>query len=219
MASNRQENIFDMFQETLVFNTENSADYAAIPDAATHFATVQAAVTALLAYFADQTSGESSAATVQKTMLKLAIRRKMVAYAKNARSIAINDAGFDEKFRVPDSDNENELIATGRQFVEEANSSSAEFTALGKLPADAAALTADLDAFEIADAAQAEGKQDTVGATAGIAQMIEEGMNAEIILDAIMFNVYNGTNPVKLAQWRTARHVQRAPQPPTPPTP
>jgi len=43
-----------------------------------------------------------------------------------------------------------------------------------------------------------------VGATAGSAQKIEEGMKAESILDAIMNNVYSGTNPVKLAQWRTA---------------
>jgi len=60
------------------------------------------------------------------------------------------------------------------------------------------------------------GTQDTVG----IAQKIEEGMKAESILDAIMNNVYNGTNPVKLAQWKTARHVRRANQPtPPPPTP
>lgn len=71
-----------------------------------------------------------------------------------------------------------------------------------------------------ADAAQAEGVQDTVGATAGIADKIQEGMDAEKYLDAIMSNVYRD-NPVKRAQWKTARHVKRAPQPPppTPPTP
>ena len=81
-----------------------------------------------------------------------------------------------------------------------------------------AALTAVLDEFETADAAQAEGQQDTVGATAGIAQKIDEGMDAEKYLDAIMSNVYRD-NPVKRAQWKTARHVKRAPQPPPPPTP
>ena len=75
MPSTRQENVFDMFQETIVFNTQNAADYASVPDAATHFANVMAAITALEAFFADQTSGESTAATVQKTVLKLAIRR------------------------------------------------------------------------------------------------------------------------------------------------
>ena len=44
-------------------------------------------------------------------------------------------------------------------------------------------------------------------------------MKAEKHLDAIMHNVYNGTNPVKMAAWRTARHIKRAPRPATPPTP
>ncbi len=216
MASTRQENVFDMFQEALVFNTENAADYAMIPDAATHFATVLAAVNALETFFAAQKSGDSSAATVQKTVLKFAINRKMVSYAKNARSIAINDPGFDKKFKIPVGSDENELIAAGRDFVAQAIANAAAFTALGKPAGDAAALTADLDAFEEANDDQAIGKQGTVGATAGIAQMIEDGMKAAIILDAIMYNVYNGINPVKLAQWRTARHVRRANQTPTP---
>lgn len=217
MPTARQQNIFDMFEETIVFDTENAADYAAIPDAAVHFATVQAAIAALEVFFAEQTSGESAEATVQKTVLRAAIRRHMVSYAKNARAIAIEKPGFDENFKVPDSDNDNLLVSTGRKFVESANKSAADFTKLGKMPADAAALTAVLDEFEAADAAQAEGKQDTVGATAGIADKIDEGMNAEKYLDAIMSNVYRD-NPVKRAQWKTARHVKRAPQPP-PPTP
>lgn len=206
----------------MFFNTENSADYAAIPDAAAHFATVQAAVNALEALFATQTSGEEAAATELKSVLRLAIRRKMVSYAKNARAIALNKPGFDELFKVPDDNNDNLLVAKGREFVKEANTNAADFSALGKTPADAAALTADLDAFEAADAAQAEGKQDTVGATAGIDDMIDDGMKAEKFLDAIMSNVYRD-NPIKLAQWKTARHVRRAnqtpPAPPTPPTP
>jgi len=215
MATDRQQNIFDMFEETIVFDGESSADYAAIPDAAMHFATVQAAIAALETHFADQTSGEAAEATVQKSVLRAAIRRQMVAYAKTARAIALDNPGFDENFKVPDSDNDNLLVSTGRQFVEEAIAKAALFTALGKMPADAAALTAVLDDFEAADAAQAEGQQDTVGATAGIAQKIDEGMKAEIKLDAIMNNVYRD-NPVKLAQWRTARHVKRANQPPPP---
>ena len=57
--------------------------------------------------------------------------------------------------------------------------------------------------------------QETVGATAGIDQEIDEGMDAEIVLDAIMHNVYRN-DPVKLAAWISARHVHRIPRPPTP---
>ncbi|MEQ1879047.1 MAG: hypothetical protein ABL958_20575, partial [Bdellovibrionia bacterium] len=202
MATARQQNIFDMFEETLVFNTENSADYAAIPDAAANFAKVQAAINALVELFATQTSGEEAAATELKSVQRQAVRRKMVSYAKNARAIALNKPGFDELFKVPDENNDNLLVAKGREFVKEAQANDTDFSALGKQPADAVALTTDLDDFEAADAAQAEGKQDTVGATAGIDDEIDEGMKAEKFLDAIMTNVYRD-NPIKLAQWKT----------------
>lgn len=222
MATSRQQNIFDMFEETLVFNSENSADYASIPDAAANFAKVQTAVTALETLFATQTSGDEAAATELKSVIRQAVRRKMVSYAKNARAIALNKPGFDERFKVPDENNDNSLVAKGREFVKDAQTNAADFTSLGKAPADAVALTTDLDDFEAADADQAEGKQSTVGATAGIDDEIDEGMKAEKFLDAIMSNVYRD-NPIKRAQWKTARHVRRAnqtpPPPPTPPTP
>lgn len=217
MATDREQNIYDMFDATLVFNTENSGDYSGIALAATSFTNVQNAVNNLDAFFADQTSGEAAQAVEQKAVLRAAIRRKLVQYAKTARAIALDKPGFDELFKVPDSNNDNLLLATGRQIVEEATANDAFFKPLGIELTLAAALTADLDDLEAAEAAKAEGQQDTVGATAGIDNEIEIGMKNEKILDAIMNNVYRD-NPVKLAAWRTARHVKRANQPP-PPTP
>ena len=79
-------------------------------------------------------------------------------------------------------------------------------------------LTADLAAFEVAQTAKATAQASTVGATAGIDDQTDAGMKAEKYLDAIMNNVYSD-NPVKLAAWRTARHVKRAPKPAPPTTP
>ncbi len=216
--TDREENIYDMFVRTHVFNAANSGDYGTIAAAAAHFATVQAAVNALEIYSAQQTSGEGSAAVERKSVLRAAIRRKMTAYAKTARAINLNKPGFDEMFKVPDSDNDNLLVATGREFVAQAVANEAEFVSLGKPKTDATDLTADLDAFEAAQVAKAEANQDTVGATAGIDNETDAGMKAAKILDAIMSNVYRD-NPVKLAAWRTARHIKRAPRPATPPTP
>lgn len=215
MATDREQNIYDMFERTLVFNTENSGDYSGIAAAATNFAVVQASKDALDDFFAEQTSGEASEAVEQKAVLRAAIRRKMTAYAKTARAIALNKPGFSELFKVPDSNNDDLLIATGRQFVIEATANDGLFKDLGIELSFATALTADLDAFETAVAAKASGQQETAGATAGIDNEIDEGMKAEKILDAIMNNVYRD-NPVKLAAWRTARHVKRANQPPPP---
>ena len=216
----REGNVYDMFVRVLAFNVENALDYAAIIVAAINFSIILAAKEALDEFSAEQTSGEAAAAVEQMSVLRAAIRRKMVAYAKTARAIALSTPGFSELFKVPEDNNDNLLLlATGREFVEEANENALVLVELGKQPGDAAALTADLDAFEAALTAKAEGQQNTVGATAGIDDQTDAGMKSAIILDAIMFNVYRD-NPVKLAQWKTARHVRRANQsPPPPPTP
>ena len=213
----REGNVYDMFVRVLAFNVENALDYAAIIVAAINFSIILAAKEALDEFSAEQTSGEAAAAVEQMSVLRAAIRRKMVAYAKTARAIALSTPGFSELFKVPEDNNDNLLLlATGREFVEEANENALVLVELGKQPGDAAALTADLDAFEAALTAKAEGQQNTVGATAGIDDQTDAGMKSAIILDAIMFNVYRD-NPVKLAQWKTARHVRRANQPPPPP--
>lgn len=215
----RERNVADMFNRTLVLDAANAADYAAVALAATSFAIVQSAADALEEFFAEQTSGEASMAVEQKSVLKAAIRRKMREYSKTARALKIDAPGFDKLVQVPDGKNEGILSATGREFVEVANQHAAAFASLGLPNTRAAELAADLDALEAANVAKAQGTANTVGATAGIDQKIDEGMDAEIVLDAIMHNVYRD-DPVKLAAWISARHVRRIPRPsPPPPTP
>lgn len=215
--SDRAQNIYDMFTTTLAFDAVHKGDYAAILMAATQFAIVQSAADSLELFFAEQTSGEREAAVEQKSVLKAAIRRKMKPYSKTARALNLNSPGFDKLFLVPDGTNEDTLIATGREFVKQALDHQTEFASLGKVKADAFDLAADLDAFEAAVTAKATAQSAGVGATAGVDQETDEGMDAEVILDAIMTNVYRD-DPVKLAAWKTARHVKRAPRPAKPPT-
>lgn len=218
--SDRARNIYDMFVSTLAFDAANSADYATLTAAAAQFAIVQTAVDAMAVFFATQTSGERAAAVEQKSVLRPAIRRKMTAYSKTARALNLDTPGFDKLFSVPDDDNDGLLLATGREFVTQATTHHAAFATLGIPAGNAADLTADLDAFEAAQDAKVTAQATTVGATAGIDDQIDAAMKAEKMLDAIMHNVY-GNNPVKLAAWKTSRHVKRAPKhaPVTPPTP
>lgn len=214
----REENIQDMFIATAQFDTENSADYAHLADAAAAFAIVRSVITALEGFTADQLSGLAGQAVEQKSVLREAIRRKMVRYARTARGLNIDDPGFRRLFRVPDGDNDQTLIAAAREFVQEARNFEADFARRGIPKELAGQLEADINAMEAAMSAKASGQMETVGATAGIDAEIERGMAAEKILDSMMRNVYDD-NPVKLAAWRTARHVRRVkqskPQPPT----
>ena len=209
--TDREQNILDMFISTVAFDAENSNDYRELPDAAANFVIVRAAISALENFSATQLSGASGRAVEQKSTIRAAIRRKMKRYSRTARALNIDDPGFRRLFRIPDNDNDQLLLATAREFVVEARRFPTEFAGRG-IPATLAnELEADINAMEAAMAAKASGKIGSVGATAGIDEQIEDGMNAEIILDSIMHNVYFD-NPVKLAQWRTARHIKKAPK-------
>ncbi|HQU82639.1 MAG TPA: hypothetical protein PKY59_05930 [Pyrinomonadaceae bacterium] len=216
----REENILNMFIATAQFDTENSDDYKDLPLAASNFVIVRSVIAALETDSATQVSGASGRAVEQKVVLRREIRQTLKRYSRSARTLNIDDPGLSRLFRIPDSDNDLLLLATAREFVEEARRFAADFAALG-IPATLAdELEADIDAFEAAMNAKASGQMETVGATAGIDERIEEGMKAEKILDSIMHNVYFD-NPVKLSQWKTARHVKKSPNrqgDPTPPT-
>lgn len=145
----------------------------------------------------------------------------MKRYSRTARALNLDDAGFRRLFSLPDNDSYQLLLATAREFVEEARRFAADFARKG-IPASLAdELEADIEALAAAISAKAGANTEKVGAGAGIDAEIERGMDAEIQIDAIMHNVYHD-DPVKLSQWKSARHVKRAPKSPekpkTPPT-
>ena len=205
----REPNILNMFVSTVQFEAENFNDYKTLPSAVANFVIVRATIAALEADSAAQVSGGTGRAVEQKSVIRAAIRRKMVRLARTARALNIDDPGFQRLFRVPDNDNDQLLLAAAREFVDGARQYATEFASLG-IPATLAdELDADITAMETAMSAKASGQMETVGATAGIDEQIEDGMKSEKILDSIMKNVYFD-NPVKLAEWATSRHVKRA---------
>jgi hypothetical protein len=204
----REQNIFDMFRNTVKFDDLNAADYASLPEGAARFASVRARIARLENYAADRTSGAKGQAVEQKSVIRAAIRRKLTEYSRTARALNIDDPGFRRLFRVPDGDNDLVLIATAREFVEEARRFEAQFAGLGILKEMTNLLEDDADALEEAMGAKAVAQIGGVGATAGIDEEIDGGMDDEKVLDALMKNVYRD-NPVKLAEWTSARHVRR----------
>jgi hypothetical protein len=203
----RERNIFDMFHNTDQFDLMNSADYAEFEEAAAQFAIVRDVISKLEDYAEAKVSGKSGQAVELKSVIRLAMRRKMKNFAKTGRAVNISNPGVRKLFVVPD-DNDDLLIATAREFVNQATENFAAFKKLGITQTKIDALTADADAFEAAMDSKAGANIESVGATAGIDQQIDRGMNAEIVLDAIMNNVYDD-NPVKLAEWKSARHVRK----------
>jgi hypothetical protein len=215
IMSDRERNIFDMLRSTVQFDAVNAADYDHLPEAEVRFAVVRSVVAALENYAAAKTSGARGQAVERKSVIRAAMRRKMTDYARTARALNISDPGFRRLFSVPDGNNDEVLMATAREFVEEARRFKTEFAQLGIAASLADELEADIEALELAVSAKSSAHQEGVGATAGIDEQIELGMEAEKVLDAIMNNVYRN-NPVKKAEWKTARHVRKRNTSPAP---
>lgn len=217
----RERNIFDMFVSIKEFDAVNKNDYKDLADAVANFVIVQDVVAALQNYFADQTSGAVSQAVEQKSVIRAAMRRRMGRFAETARGLNIDDPGLRRLFRLPKDNGYQIWLAAGREFVEEATRFAVQFAGRGIPAAETAALADDIAALDAAISRKAAAGIEGVGATAGIDDEIERGMDAALILDSIMKNVYHD-DAVKLAEWRTARHVRSArrtkpePAPPTP---
>jgi hypothetical protein len=207
--NDRERNINNMFIGTIGFDDANKADYADLPDTAAHFAIVRDVIAKIAEYLSEQVSGAVGQAVEQKSVTRAAIRRRMVRFAATARGLNIDDPGLRRLFRVPDENSDQVLLAAAREFVEEATRFAAQFAARGITADETAALADDIAALDAAIRSKAGANTAGVGATAGVDAEIERGMNAEIILDSIMKNVYYD-NPVKLAEWKSARHVRSA---------
>lgn len=220
MATDRERNVADMYDATLAFDGVHATEYVAITAAAAAFARIQTARDNMETYFAQQESGESKMATEQKSLLKVAARRRMRAFARTAKKgLSATIPGIGKAFDVPDGKNEAVLVAKGRDIVTEAAKYEAEFTALGLPKAKRLELTDLLDQIEAKAGEQDSKLQEKVGATAGIDAAVDDGMEAADIADVIMQNFY-ADNPVTLAEWKSARHIKRAPSGGgTPPTP
>lgn len=214
----RVRNITNMFISLREFNGVNSNDYRTLPDAAINFAIIAAVIVSLENYLADQASGARGQAVELLSVLIQAARRKMMNIAVAARALNLTDAGFRRLFSVPDGDGAQETVAAGREFVEEGLKHKTELGRLGVTEQYINELDEDLDDINAAVGAKAGANTAGVGATAGLDSEIERGMAAAVFLDAMMKNVYHD-NPIKLAEWKSARHIRRAPRTSKPKTP
>ena len=211
----RERNRYEMLIRVNGFGREHAADFPANSAGAVNFARVAEAIDNLREHAAAQISGAARSATTRKSAMRDAIRRKMKNISRTARALAIDNAGFGSFFKIPDGDNDADLIAAARRFAAEAAKSKTDFTDFGMNAGFIEDLMADIAHFEnlLGEKAQATG--DLVSATAAIDDQIERGMNAARRLDAIVRNVYDD-DPATLAAWTSVRHVQKSRRSPAP---
>jgi hypothetical protein len=216
--SERIKNIADMLVGISEFDNVNNNDYKTLTGVLAAFTVVRTAIASINTYLAIRISGEKSRAVEQKSVLRSGVRRKMKDIARTARAVNINDAGFQRLFRIPDGNSDQILIASAREFIAKATEHKAAFIALGMPETLIADLETDVNALEQANNEKSAAQTKTVGATAEIDKQIDLAMDAAVIVNAAMQNVYRD-NPAKLAEWASARHIKRTKRsvPKTPP--
>ncbi len=118
--------------------------------------------------------------------------------------------GVRDLFRMPKSNGYAALTTTAQSFIDHVGPIKATFVERG-LPADFdEQLGEALAAVGTANTTRASGKTEQVGGTAGLEAKAREGMLVLRELDSILSQKYLN-DPVLLAAWKSACHVERDP--------
>lgn len=162
--------------------------------------------------------GEAYQGTATRREAREALRNTLATISRIARAMSGEVPGLDDKFRVPPPANDQRLLSAGRAAAVDAAPISAQFIA-HELPATFIAdLNDDIADLETAIGNQSGGVGDHVTAAVGIDEAIARGVEVVRRLDAIVRTKY-ANNPMVLAEWTRAKHVERGPRRQRPVTP
>jgi len=194
--------------------------------AGTLFAAVDAAVEQLGEHTVSRLCAARDASAVREHARE-ALHDRLDAMSRTAQAFGAGTPAVQEKFQLPDADDDQTLLAAGRLFGRDAKEFQKEFVGHG-LPAT---VLADLEAlvsrFAEAIAECDAGRDEHTAARAGIESAIASGLDAVRKLDVLVTNVLRD-DPMAMAVWQRDRRVQwprkkgAAPDPampsPVPPT-
>jgi hypothetical protein len=210
-ASQRRK--LDKFQREARFMADNAADFPG-NSPGDKAANLQIDVIAEIEnYAAQQISGSDSSR--QETSVKDDYLDDLIEMIRDinraANAFADEVPGIEQKFRLPRTRSQQNIVSTAQSFQTDATPLKAKFIEYGL---DADFLTDLHDTIDhvrnrSSQADSAQGQQTT--ATGGLTYAIGRGMDVSRKLDAIVKIKYRN-NPAKLSAWAVASHLERAPQ-------
>lgn len=210
--------IHQMFVRVREFFVRHTADFSPTSIAHQLFTELAALITDLDGHATSQvaSAGHAEHRTELRGNARRALREDIVALYRAARAM-----GLETDFPLPERGNDNVLLHFARASAVKALPLSARFIAY-EMPADFLAdLNADASALEAAIAAQGNAVAGRVNAGTAIDDTIDRGVEIVRKLKDIMRLKY-ADDPVALAEWTRASHVEKAPRrsaAPSPPTP
>lgn len=164
-------------------------------------------------------SGTQSKAAVYNSMY-----RRMRRISRTAATIKLREPDFNNKYQLPhDRLPYQEGFDRATAMYNDSAADEAKFLGYGMKTSFRTDLQTDMTAFANFGDEQTDAKMSSVGETATINSLVEQFMKIHPQLNQIMKNLF-ADDPEKLAEWRTAAHIERKkpkPKPPSddPPTP
>jgi hypothetical protein len=219
--NDRDQRRYDAAKRVQTFGIENGADFAAGSEAKTRFANVDAGLKKVDDAKAGQAAGSG---TASKVTLIDALRIDCRNIRRTATAIAQDQPGFDDDF--PSSEHNDTSVLTVAdtylakleiQPTDDAATQAAKTALVARFVAHELPATFVTDLRQDRDAIDAvsgsvEGKrQGTVEDTTVIGLGLTETYKEIRYLNAIMHNKYSRV-PEKLRAWKSATHIERAPE-------
>lgn len=223
----REQARFDAIKRVGDFGTKNATDFttpvppnpavsAGQTQATQLFADLSTPNTGVIAKIdknvSAQVGGKGSAkgGTTAKSVLQDALMLELRGINRTAAAIAEfkKQPQIMDQFRMPWGATDETLPGAANAMADAAAAMQAEFLKYDHAATFVADLRAHIADFAAAESSQSTGKQSEVGATAEFGPLIDEGLTKVKQLDAFIHQFYK-SNAEKLAEWRTASHVER----------
>ena len=204
-------NILAMMKRTLRFILENP-----INPANARVTALTAEITSAIASVEDSAKDQSkgSGSATGGVYTRRDVKRALRNYAKDLCRIgrSLDSAtypGVSAKFVLPRQNGYERLIAAVSAMVAHATPLQAVFVEHGMPSTFIADLNALMAGIQSGTTDKSDGLLEQVGGTTGLSVGARKGLEAAAKLDAVIRAVFRN-DPVALAKWRHARHVQKA---------
>lgn len=212
----------DKFEREQAFMNDNAADFPAASAGGKAAVTLTGIINEIHTLAGDQIVGEGSARQSVAGKGDALDEMWMMIRNMNRAANAFSDEvpNIEDKFRLPRNRSQENLAATARAFIADATPLQAKFVEYGLADDFLEQLQADIDAFDAKGTSADSGGEQRAAATGGLLDAAKRGMDVSRKLDSIIKIKYQ-TNPQKLAAWRVASHLEKAPKykKDTPPNP
>lgn len=205
----------EMFIRVREFGAQFDSAFPENSFGAVHFALLDQIITQLRAQALEQSQGRNAAheSFLSKSATGADLRRRMDAIGRTGRVMAQTLPVLEDKFRLPRSEGDQELLNAARTFAADAEPFKAEFVKRGFNADFINDLLSVADEFDAAINQKAHRTRRHVAATAGIDEVIGRGLHVVGELDALVRNIFAG-DASALAAWESASHVERLPRKP-----